>query len=560
MSNRECRTENKSERGVALIIALLAMVVIAGLGMSLLVSSSTESLINASFRRAGLAHYSAMAGVEELRGRMGPDARPLANDLTSVRIPCSNVTPGTPCPPLFNPLDTASGGIGGRSADLRKGYYIRINNTIDPTSSTCMYRGVSCYDADPNRPTAPVFFTTAQPGTAIPYVWVKVQVATERRLKRNLTLACNTVDTTASDYCDPTSLDNTKMICWTGVEPKIAEDTAGSADIVTVPDPTVCGNPVNPLLIYTSLSIEQGGTRRLVRELAALGKTPSLPGGLVLDGCTGANPVFVPPTSHPFELSGDDSSPIGDDAHAVTTRCQADMAAIQTLITDGNGTCGGTDSPYPGCQSGVNHNGDYPGIGNNNCITPNCNNTPESADIFYDAGLADPNVNPYLATCGGLQALVQYVEQVAYNSGYVYPAGALNIPTPGDGSDMDPNNWQRVVNVVRGDAHLSQADFGNPGAGIILIEGDLDLSGYPTYNGLILVIGTGVVNISGGGNGTVNGGILLANTSGCTSPTDTPGSVEFNASGGGNFVMNYNSDAILPLNGTLPVQKLALNY
>ena len=57
------------ESGAALIVALLAMTVIAGLGFALMVSSSTESLINASFRRSGMAFYSSMSGVEEMRGQ-----------------------------------------------------------------------------------------------------------------------------------------------------------------------------------------------------------------------------------------------------------------------------------------------------------------------------------------------------------------------------------------------------------------------------------------------------------------------------------------------------------
>ena len=562
-----------SERGVALVVALLAMTVIAGLGFALLVSSSTESLVNASFRRASVAHYTAMAGVEELRGRMGPDVRPITADLTSTRIPCGTnfpLPPSTPCPPLFNSTDVTSGGIAARSADLRKGYYIRINSTIDPTSASCTYRRTGdCYDNDPNRPTAPVYFTTTQPGTAMPYVWTKVQVATQKRLKRRLTAPCDPTDPTSSNYCDPATLDNTLMVCWTGFEPRIAEDTNGNTDIVTVSDPSICGEPVNPLLIITSLSIQPNGTLRLIRELASLGRTPSLPGGLVLDGCQGTslNPVFPPPTSNPWQVSGDDTGYQATDVHAVSTRCYQDMVNIQLAITDGNtGACSPPpgDLTYPGCQRGPNHNGDYPGVGNNNCQGATCN-AANSADIFHDTSLSDPNTNPLLATCTGLRQLVAYIENVAYTSGYVYPAGTTNLVTggtntAGDGSNSNPALWQRVVNVIRGNAQLGQADFGNPGAGIILIEGNLDLTGYPTYNGLILIIGTGVVNISGGGNGTVNGGILVANTTSCDPSTDAPGPVVFNANGGGNFNLNYNSDAIEPLNGSLPVQKLAVNY
>ena len=545
MTKMEASVQNKShrtgERGVALVIALLAMVVIAGLGFALMISSSTESMINASFRRAGLAHYAAMGGVEEMRGRMGPDATPVAADLTSVKIPCS--TPAT-CPPLFNGSNAAVGGVPARSANLAVGYYIRINGTINPTNVACSYLGMNCYD--PDAPAAPVYFTTTQPGTAMPYPWVKVQVATQRRLKRNLATPCNPSDPLDASYCDPATLNNDRMVCWNGLNMVVAE-------AFPLPDATVCGDPPNPVLIYTALSIQPGGAVRLVRELAALGMTPNLPGGLVLDGCPG---IFPPPTSNPFSISGIDIGSLGDDAHAVTTRCAADAALIQTLIFDSN-KCKPEVLTFPGCQNGPNHNPDYPGVGNNDCNGPNCVSTPESADIFYDPTLSNPAVNPFLADCAGLLALVQYVRN---NAEYTYPAGTTNIPTPGNGNPTNnPDAWTRVINVIEGDATLSQADFGNPGAGIILIEGTVDLTGYPTYNGLILIIGEGVVNISGGGNGTVNGGILLANTTAC-STTGMLGPISFNANGGGNFILNYNSDALIPADGTLPVRRLSLNY
>ena len=113
--------------------------------------------------------------------------------------------------------------------------------------------------------------------------------------------------------------------------------------------------------------------------------------------------------------------------------------------------------------------------------------------------------------------------------------------------------------MIEGNATLGQADFGDPGAGIILIEGNLVLNGYPNYKGVILIIGTGQVDISGGGNGVVEGGILLANTTTC-STTGELGPTIFEDNGGGNFQINYNSDATAPPQGYLPVQRISENY
>jgi len=550
---------------VALIIALLALTVLTGIGFAIMVSSSTESLINASFRRAGLAHFAAMGGVEEMRGRMGPDALPLTNTLASVKIPCSD---GAVCPPLYNGLNVAFGGVPARSGNVNLAYYIRLNGAIDPASGVCLYRGMSC--TDPDAPAAAAdrkYITTTQAGAVTPCVpsaiqtcldsvWVKATLATQKKLKRRMDPAlgpCNPSDPLDPSYCDPTTLNDTRMICRKGSTLRLAE-------AFPLPAASVCGDPVVPVYIYTALSIQPGRAVRLVRELAATGSIPNLPGGLTLDGCSPVvPPVFTPPTSHPFAVSGNDNSPSNADVHAVVTRCLPDQELIQNAISDGNGCVppGVYTAATPNlCQpSGPSKNASYPGIGNNNCGGGACN-ANNSADIFYDASMSNADAQPFFANCSGL---LEFVALVKGWADYTYPAGQSSLTTYGDGSNANPALWNRVVNVITGNANLSQADFGNPGAGIILVEGDLTVNGYPSYNGAILVIGTGQMHVTGGGNGTINGGIFVANTSTCAG-TGLLGPVLFDNPGGGTFQLNYDSDAIKPKDGLLPMLPLSLNY
>ena len=80
------------------------------------------------------------------------------------------------------------------------------------------------------------------------------------------------------------------------------------------------------------------------------------------------------------------------------------------------------------------------------------------------------------------------------------------------------------------------------GAGILIVTGELTLSGNFSYDGLILVLGAGRVIRNGGGNGTIRGGILVGAYS-ANSPTfDRPSSFETN--GGGNSLTQYCSDSI----------------
>jgi hypothetical protein len=78
------------------------------------------------------------------------------------------------------------------------------------------------------------------------------------------------------------------------------------------------------------------------------------------------------------------------------------------------------------------------------------------------------------------------------------------------------------------------------GAGLLIVTGDLEMSGNPSFNGLILVLGRGTINRNGGGNGNIYGAIAVASF-------DTFGgftAASFHTNGGGNATIQYDSDAI----------------
>jgi hypothetical protein len=143
------------------------------------------------------------------------------------------------------------------------------------------------------------------------------------------------------------------------------------------------------------------------------------------------------------------------------------------------------------------------------------------------------NVNSQLgvlATVGGLQTLVN---NVTYSADQVFgnnPSG-VNL-----GNTSNP-----LITVVNGDFNMGNAS----GAGLLLVTGTLYQSGNPNFNGIILLIGKGVLDKSGGGDGVVNGGILLANlydSLGHLLPANSaPGVPTLNWNGGGTVNINYDS-------------------
>ena len=99
------------------------------------------------------------------------------------------------------------------------------------------------------------------------------------------------------------------------------------------------------------------------------------------------------------------------------------------------------------------------------------------------------------------------------------------------GSATDP-----AFTFVDGDCVL------DGGGGLLIVTGNLTLNGNPSFEGLILVLGNGHIERNGGGNGDIYGAISVAKF-----PTNGNGGFQapyFDTSGGGNSLMQYDSNAI----------------
>ncbi|HYE24007.1 MAG TPA: hypothetical protein VEG32_02295 [Clostridia bacterium] len=84
-------TRRKQERGVALLLAIFALMLLAAVGMTMLYSSDTETGVNNNFRDSQVATYAAMSGLQEARERLRQSAGtgdiPWPTDLPSPSAP-----------------------------------------------------------------------------------------------------------------------------------------------------------------------------------------------------------------------------------------------------------------------------------------------------------------------------------------------------------------------------------------------------------------------------------------------------------------------------------------
>src|ERR1700745_147193 len=81
----------KSQRGIALIVALLALVLLAAIGVGLMFMADTENSINNNYRDAQKAYFAARAGAENVRLLLAPGG-PLNAPALALTMP-SGISP-----------------------------------------------------------------------------------------------------------------------------------------------------------------------------------------------------------------------------------------------------------------------------------------------------------------------------------------------------------------------------------------------------------------------------------------------------------------------------------
>lgn len=196
-----------------------------------------------------------------------------------------------------------------------------------------------------------------------------------------------------------------------------------------------------------------------------------------------------------------------------------------------------------GSSQNVTYSGDdvvtsviIPSIGttnetNLNSVLTNLAGSSSKADIIGAPANISVETPDWLKTAKNLDDVVQALRDVAEASGRYYPSGQS---PPNFGNNANATG----ITFVDGDVSLS----GN-GGGILVCTGQLTLHGGFDFNGLIIVTGAGGVDRRGGGNGLLQGNIVIAPYN----PANTAGgflSPKYDISGGGTSEIRYNSSSV----------------
>src|SRR5712691_8745859 len=100
-----CRKKtSNSERGVALIMALLVLLLVTAVGMGMIIMSNTETNVSANFKDEQTAYFAAKGGIEEVRDRLRAGATNSLNLSTTLGA----LLPGAPSGVIYvlNPLNS----------------------------------------------------------------------------------------------------------------------------------------------------------------------------------------------------------------------------------------------------------------------------------------------------------------------------------------------------------------------------------------------------------------------------------------------------------------------
>jgi hypothetical protein len=508
------------ERGMALLIALLALLLVSAIGMGMMYMSSTETSINANYRDTQRAFFAMRAGLEEMRDRMRH------NSVSPITLPTVTPTNGVAGSIVYilnpagasDPVTPATYGSKYFDDELCHETFSTLTGLTNPGATiACGSAGAVPSTAFTTYNSVEAFSNTT---SALNYKWVRIT------LKQNGTLA--TVDTTQG----PSS-----QVCWsTSANHEVVASALGYANCTAAAN---AGLLVGPVYIITSLAYTPQGSRRIGQyETAGVSLIPP-PAGLALDGPAA---IFSPaPNSSQYFANGVNSGPSaynGPGTCTVTTPAVAPAVSTgdQAGVTNILGTPPGTGSIPAGNLS------NYTGQTVPPPTAPAISGSPSIVDEGTDAG----GGNQLTGTWSSPSALNNLVatlangaDQTLSGCGISGTTNASNtactVPTGGMGTDANP-----LITYVNGDFDMGSSF----GAGILIVTGTLKFTGNAGFDGLVLVVGQGIIQENGGGNGQFNGQVFLADTNSHTSPftqLSTLGSPQIAWNGGGTNGIQYNS-------------------
>lgn len=311
----------RKEKGVALLLSILALLLLTGVAVSMMYMASTEAVINSNFKAEETEYFAARAGVQEIRDRMIPGVAPYSiSNILPTQLP---TTGNQSVLYILQNGTTMANVINGTSA---------TNATFDDELCHDFSFGGTLVQQAPNIrcdavPAGNWYSTPAAPAAGSQYV-----SAAPYRLDwkwTRITLKSNNSTTYRVDS-RPAAQNLTTQVCWDGNK----EVLLGlKPDGTPAAQCNQMATPAYPVYLVTALAVNQNGARRLVQD--ELAQNPSgQPSGLfaVGNGCSALS-MGGGAKTFSFDSTTEPGGPVDPPTNIV--------AAGGSVGTNGNATIGG---------------------------------------------------------------------------------------------------------------------------------------------------------------------------------------------------------------------------
>jgi len=453
MQNRSPKTSKKSERGVALFIAIFALLLISVVALALMVMAGTETSLNSNYKSSVQVFYDARAGVEEARGRLwkgNPNflGAALALNPATGTMDVGSVTYilNPAAGEVVNPTDMSSG-----------------NQYADRQYSS---------EWVGNPPTNPPTVASVSTQAGVPgplFKWVRITPRTER--------------SAGMDVNGDGALDNANPLYYDGTQQMLSNQIPATTTAYQVFE-------------VTALAETPTGSQRLVQyNVAATNLNLKFPSALTFDGPT---PNYNAPSSNPFDMNGNDRSGANQMA-GCTIPAQPAKPAVGVLSP---GDVPIAESTIPGNR--LNHylgSGGAPSVGDISSLLPpteqtvtNLNQLVSTITQVANNVIPGPASTVPMGSASNPQITVVNGDLTlsGNNTGY----GILVVT--GTLTFSGNTGWRGIVLVVGQGNMVENGGGNNEFDGAVLVAKTLDASGLP-----LAALGQPILNWNGGGGNGV---------------------------------------------------------
>jgi hypothetical protein len=536
MTATQMKTERKNERGAALVTMLLVSLLILTAGGALIVTTSMSATNSVDATSEIQAYYAAEAGnqavLDIFRGNVSPNP-------TFVTNPSGEVASENKIS-FRKAVTVSSSNVSGDTAAARLSRWMTYDTSFNPARvtlsagyTTMNGMAYSAIVTDPDN-SATVTFSTS--GAFSDNSTLKVfQSGGDKATLRYDPQASTTITTSGASTFgkftitdinhngytlsnEPFKLTVTQTAPWAAtytINCTLSGAITSTTSLVTVTFPTTSNNLLGTLYDRASASIDTNGTTPI-----AVAITAPDPNRVVVN-TTGYGPRNAQKRMRMLlsRFAFDITVPSAITIRSADDNSQLTFGAGNSAryIYNGNDHAGGSNLSAFAVTGSVDKTY-LDGL------------TLPSGQVFGSPNGVNKidvtNLPTWLQTAPAARAFVIEMRTRAQNENRYFTTAT---PPASFGTIAKP-----IFTFVDGDVDLPPAG----GAGMLIVTGTFTMNGSSDYKGLILVLGGGQLNRTGGGNGDSWGAVMVgrfASTGDFLPPT-------FNSNGSGTSTIQYDSD------------------